>query len=66
MKKRPINEASVSRFIEAFFDGLKTNTADRILNQAAKSGVEPEIIKQMHDIQAQSRELEKLIRKYSK
>ena len=65
--KKNINELSAaSRLVEKFFDALKSNTAKRILDKAAKSGVETEIIQKMRNIEKESKELENIIKRYSK
>jgi hypothetical protein len=67
MEKKSINElTAVSKFIDAFFTGLRNNTASRFLSKAEQSGVEPEIVTKMKEIDKQNKELRELIRKYSK
>lgn len=67
MGKKTINELTAfSKFIDAFFTGLKNNTAKRFLDKAEQSGVESDIVDKMREIELQNRELRDLIRKYSK
>ena len=67
MKPKPINElTAVSKFIDAFFTRLRNNTAKHFLEKAEKSGLEPEIVKKMKEIDKQNKELRELISKYSK
>jgi len=67
MKKPSINETTVvSRFVDQFFRGIISNTADRFLKKAAESGVESEILTKLKEIHAQSKELDAIIKKYSK
>jgi hypothetical protein len=51
------------KFSDAFFDGLKSNATNKAI-QAVKNNkkVPVAIVKKMEDIQAQSRELEKMLR----
>ena len=58
--------SSVSRFIDAFFTGLRNNTAKRFLDNASKKGVHSEIIDKLREMEKQNRELESIIKKYSK
>ena len=67
MAKKKINELSgASRFIEKFFDGVRNNTAKRFIDRSAAKGVDSEVIKKMKEIDKNNKELEDLIRKYSK
>ena len=68
MGKNKINELSAaSRLVGAFFDGLKKNTADRFLRNAAKQGLPKEVVKKMAAIEKQKKDLEDLLNspKYS-
>ena len=68
MEKKKINELSAaSRLVGAFFDGLKKNTADRFLRNAAKQGLPKEVVKKMAANEKQKKELEDLLNspKYS-
>lgn len=68
MEKNKINELSAaSRLVGAFFDGLKKNTADRFLRNAAKQGLPKEVVKKMAAIEKQKKDLEDLLNspKYS-
>ena len=66
-KKNPIREMSgVSKFVDAFFTGLRNNTAKRMIAKASGKGVDTEIIKKMKEIDQNNEELKDLIQKYSK
>ena len=65
--KKSVNELTgISRFVEKFFDGIRNNTAKRFIERSASKGVDSEVIKKMKEIDDSSRELEAMIRKYSK
>jgi hypothetical protein len=66
MKLKQTNEnifGAARKFTDAFFDGLKVNATNKAI-QAVKNNkkVPVAIVKKMEDIQAQSRELEKMLR----
>jgi hypothetical protein len=62
MAKKTINELSApSRFVGAFFDGLKRNTADRFLKKAAKQGLPKKVIEKMAQIEKNKKDLEDLL-----
>lgn len=66
-KKKQVNElTAVSKFIDAFVDGLKSNTADRIIKKAEKSEVERQAIEKMKQIQREKDELEDILSKIPK
>jgi len=66
-KKKELQEISgVSKFVDKFFQGVINNTADRFLSKAKSSGVNDEIINKMKEISKQTKELDDIIRKYSK
>jgi len=67
MSKDKINELSAaSRFVSAFFDGVKTNTTNRFLAKAKKQGVPKPIIDKLQKIEKERKELDSIIAKYSK
>jgi hypothetical protein len=48
---------------DSFFDGLKTNATNKAIHAVKNNKKVPvAIVKKMEDIQAQSRELEKMLR----
>jgi hypothetical protein len=62
MSKKKINELSApSRLVGAFFDGLRKNTTNKFLKQAAKQGLPKEVISKMAAIEKQKKELEDLL-----
>lgn len=66
MSKKPINElSSASRFVSAFFDGVKTNTANRFLQKAKAQGVPKPILDKLQVIEKERKELDALLKKYS-
>jgi len=66
MSKKSINElSSASRFVSAFFDGVKTNTANRFLQKAKAQGVPKPILDKLQSIEKERNELDALLKKYS-
>lgn len=66
MKKHKTNEIFVDaakRFSNAFFNGLKKNTADRIIKKAEESNLSPRAVKLMKDIENRSKELKNILEK---
>jgi hypothetical protein len=66
MAKKQLQENVISKFVDKFFQGIINNTADRFLNKARGSGVNDEIIDKMKEINQSTKELNDIIRKYSK
>ena len=65
MSKKQLNEGlfgAAKQFSDAFFDGLKTNTAQQILNKAREKKIPIEVINQMEKIQKEKNELDKLFK----
>lgn len=52
------------KFTDAFFDGVKSGAADRIIQQAKQRGVERDAIEKMERIKQEKDELEQLLQKY--
>lgn len=66
MKKKRTNENvfdAAKRLSDAFFDGLKKNTADRILAKAKSAGMPDEVVKTMDRIRKDKEELDQLLQK---
>jgi predicted PP-loop superfamily ATPase len=64
MSKKKINENMFDagkKFSDAFFDGVKKNATDRIINKARAAKVDPKIIAQLEKIQKEKEELDKLL-----
>ena len=60
--KKSINELSAaSRWVDSFFDALKTNTTNRMLAKAKQVNMDPKIISQLEKIQKEKDELDKLM-----
>ena len=60
MSKDNINEGlfgAAKEFSDAFFDGLKTNTTNRIIEKAKQRGLPKEIVDSMLRIQKEKEEL---------
>lgn len=66
MPKKKINETAASRFVDSFFKGLSTNTAERMIQKAKKKNVDPEIIDKLEKLKKEKEELDDIIKKYSK
>jgi hypothetical protein len=67
MSKKSINElSSASKFVGAFFDGLKTNTTNRAIEAAKKNKQVPsQLIKKMTELEKLAKELKSDLEKYS-
>ena len=66
MRKKKVDEgifSSAKKFSDAFFDGLKSNAADKMIKQANKSGVDPEVARMMDSIKKEKDELDDLLDK---
>jgi hypothetical protein len=60
--KKSINELSAaSRWVDSFFDALKSNTANRMLAKAKQVNMDPRIVSQLEKIQKEKEELDKLM-----
>lgn len=55
---------AVSKFVDAFFDGLKNNTVDRMLKKAETAKVDKRIINQMKRIKKETDEFNRLMSKH--
>jgi len=67
MSKKQVNEkTAASKFVDSFFKGLSKNAAKRMIDQAKKSNMEPEIIQKMEKLEKEREELDAIINKYSK
>ena len=64
MAKHPINEASITKFINTFFDNLSKNTEMRMIKQAQKKNVSSDVIDNMKEISRLSAELKTKLSKY--
>ena len=66
-KKEQTNEGFITKYVDAFFDGLKTNTVNRAIAKARKDRIPDPIISRMMDIknqhEANLRKLEKELRR---
>jgi hypothetical protein len=64
MKIKPINEnifGAAKRFSDAFFDGLKSNATNRMMDKAKKSGAPKELVDVMAKIQKDKDELDAIL-----
>ena len=69
MAKKVINEGlfgAAKKFSDAFFDGLKNNAADRVLQTAKKQGVPKEVTDLLDKIKKEKEELDALLQRISK
>ena len=57
---------TAKKISDAFFDGLKNNTINSFLARAEEKGMETPIITQMRKLEKEKKELEALLKKYSK
>jgi cell division protein FtsL len=68
-KEEKINEGifgAAKKFSDAFFDGLKNNAADRVLQTAKKQGVPKEVTDLMDKIKKEKEELDAILQRISK
>lgn len=69
MAKKVINEGlfgAAKKFSDAFFDGLKNNAADRVLQTAKKQGVPKEVTDLLDKIKKEKEELDAILQRISK
>ena len=69
MAKKVINEGlfgAAKKFSDAFFDGLKNNAADRVLQTAKKQGVPMEVTDLLDKIKKEKEELDAILQRISK
>ena len=57
---------TAKKISDAFFDGLRNNTINSFLARAEEKGMETPIITQMRKLEKEKRELDTLLKKYSK
>jgi hypothetical protein len=68
-KKETINEGlfgEAKKFSDAFFDGLKNNAVDNVINQAKKARMEKDAIEKMEKIKREKEELDKILARIPK
>ena len=53
----------LSNWIDAFFEGMKKNATNRVLNEAKKARVSKEAIAKMEEIERNKKELEEILSK---
>jgi hypothetical protein len=61
MKKTPINEASISNFINKFLDDIQRGTQKRFIAQAKKRGVSPHVMDKLTTVEKEIIELRKIL-----
>ena len=69
MKKKTTNEnvfGAVKKFTDAFFDGLKNNSVDSVLNKARAARLDSEAIERMERIAKEKEELDKILARIPK
>jgi hypothetical protein len=67
--KQKTNEGifgAAKKFSDAFFDGLKNNAADRVLQKAKQQGVPKEVTDLMDKIKKEKEELDTILQRISK
>ena len=67
--KQKTNEGifgAAKKFSDAFFDGLKNNAADRVLQKAKQQGVPKEVTDLMDKIKKEKEELDAILQRISK
>ncbi len=57
---------TAKKISDAFFDGLKNNTINSFLARAEEKGIESPIIKKMRKLEKEKKELDAILKKYSK
>jgi hypothetical protein len=57
---------AADRFVATFFRGLERKAAGKIIKQAEKAKLPPDVIKLMKDIEDRSNELQDILKKVSK
>jgi hypothetical protein len=62
MKRTRINEGLINKFIDSFFDGLKTGAVNKALVQAKKSKIPTPVVDKMEEIDRMAKELELLLK----
>jgi|TARA_B110000908_G_scaffold120502_1_gene141212 hypothetical protein len=67
MAKKKINELSlVSKFVDAFFDGMQQNTSNRFIAKAKKRGLPKKVTDKLAKIKKEKDELASLLRDIDK
>lgn len=69
MAKKVINEGlfgAAKKFSDAFFDGLKNNAVDSVINQAKRARMEKDVIEKMEKIKKEKEELDAILAKIPK
>lgn len=65
-KKNKLNEGvfdAAKRFSDAFFDGLKMNATNKVLEKAKKSkSIPPNVVQKMSELDKAAKELEKMLK----
>lgn len=67
--EQKVNESvfgAAKKFSDAFFDGLKNNAADRVLQKAKQQGVPKEALDLMDKIKKEKEELDTILQRISK
>lgn len=62
---QPIQEGlfgAAKQFSDAFFDGLKNNAVDKVLEKARKARLHQDAIDKMEDIRREKQQLDKILR----
>ena len=62
MKKKRLNEASISGFINRFLDDMQQGTVDRFIKQAKSKNVPRPVVKQLVKLQKEVEDLERILK----
>jgi DNA-binding HxlR family transcriptional regulator len=62
MKKKKVNEVSISGFINRFLDDMQKETQDRFIKQAKKKDVPPRVTIRLTKIEKEIADLEKILK----
>lgn len=62
MQKKKLTEASISGFINRFFDDMQQGTVDRFIQQAKKKNVPKPVVQKLEKLKKEREELEKILK----
>lgn len=62
MRKKKLNEASISGFIGKFLSDMQTGTQDRFIKQAKKKNVPKKVVTRLETIEKEIADLERTLK----
>ena len=62
MRKKKLNEGSISGFINRFLDDMQQGTVDRFIKQAKSKNVPRPVVKQLVKLQKEVEDLERILK----